>query len=146
MSSPAFEVRSANLADAQEIARLSGELGYPASERDMALRLSLLLAEAGHRILVAANRDGLLGWIGVERRISLETGEKIEIVGFVVDARARRRGVGQALLLAAEQWARSEGFDALMVRSNAARIESHPFYEKHGYLRRKTQHVYFKGL
>jgi GNAT superfamily N-acetyltransferase len=95
---------------------------------------------------VAATGDGLLGWIGVERRSTLETGEKAEIVGLVIDARARRTGVGRALAEAAEDWARRQGFDALMVRSNAARIESHPFYLKHGYQLRKTQQVYLKPL
>jgi hypothetical protein len=33
-----------------------------------------------------------------------------------------------------------------MVRSNTARIASHPFYEGLGFVRRKSQHVYFKSL
>jgi hypothetical protein len=33
-----------------------------------------------------------------------------------------------------------------MVRSNAARAESHPFYEALGYVRSKTQHVYTKTI
>jgi GNAT superfamily N-acetyltransferase len=146
LSLPAFEVRSADPADASEIARLSTQLGYPASEQEMASRLAALLAQADRHVFVADHGDGLIGWISVEQRTTLETGDKIEIVGFVVDASARRRGVGLALLQSAEQWAHTRGFAVVMVRSNAARVESHPFYEKHGYARRKTQQVYFKNL
>lgn len=144
-TTPAFILREAEIGDAAEIARLSTELGYPSDNDLMLPRLRSALDDGSRRVFVAAG-DGLLGWIGVERRSTLETGDKAEIVGLVIDARARRLGVGQALTEAAEDWARQQGFDALMVRSNAARIESHPFYLKHGYRLRKTQQVYSKPL
>lgn len=145
-TTPAFLLRQVEIGDAAEIARLGTELGYPADTNEMLTRLQAALGDESRRVFVAATGNGLLGWIGVERRSTLETGDKAEIVGLVVDAQARRLGVGQALVEAAEDWARRQGFDALMVRSNAARIESHPFYLKHGYLLRKTQQVYFKPL
>lgn len=141
-----FALRPANLEDAAEIARLSTELGYPADADGMAPRLRVVLDDPNRDVIVASTESGLLGWIGMERRLGLEGGEQAEIVGLVVDARARRAGVGAALTEAAERWARELGYRHLIVRSNAARIESHPFYEKHGYLRRKTQHVYSKPL
>lgn len=146
MTAPSFVLRGAQVADATEIARLATQLGYPASAEEMAPRLAVLLSGSEHAVFVAAQKQRLLGWIGVERRTTLETGEKAEIVGLVVDAEARRMGVGEDLLHAAEDWARRQGMGALMVRSNTARTESHPFYEKHGYARRKSQHVYFKPL
>ena len=145
-ATPVFLLREAEIGDAAEIARLGTELGYPADAGLMLPRLQAALGDGSRHVVVAATGDGLLGWIGVERRSTLETGDKAEIAGLVVDARARRLGVGQALVEAAEGWARRHGFDALMVRSNAARTESHPFYLKHGYQLRKTQQVYFKPL
>ena len=146
MTAPGFTLRPARIEDAAEIARLSTELGYPASAAGMTPRLRSVLDDPKHHVVVAAAGDGLLGWIGLERRLSLEGGERAEIVGLVVDARSRRAGVGAALTQRAERWAHELGYDQLVVRSNAARIESHPFYEKHGYVRRKTSHVYFKQL
>jgi hypothetical protein len=35
---------------------------------------------------------------------------------------------------------------SISVRSNVARLESHPFYERLGYVRTKTQHAYAKQL
>ena len=141
-----FRLRDARLEDAAEIARLSTELGYPTSADEMLPRLRDVLADPDHRVIVAAAGSALRGWIGVERRRNLEGGGQAEIIGLVVDARARRSGVGAALAAAAEQWARGLGYACLLVRSNAARVESHPFYAKHGYLRSKTQHVYSKPL
>jgi GNAT superfamily N-acetyltransferase len=145
-TTPAFILREAEIGDAAEIARLGTELGYPADNDLMLPRLQSALDDGSRRVFVAAAGGGLLGWICVERRSTLETGDKAEIVGLVIDARARRLGVGQTLTEAAEDWARQQGFDSLMVRSNAARIESHPFYLKHGYRLRKTQQVYSKPL
>ena len=38
------------------------------------------------------------------------------------------------------------GDSPIVVRSNVVRPESHPFYEKIGYERKKTQHVYARSL
>jgi GNAT superfamily N-acetyltransferase len=139
-------LRNARLDDAAEIARLSCELGYPATAQDIAARLTVLLPLSHHHAMVVQGNDGLLGWIAVERRLTLESGERIEIVGLVVSPVARRSGIGQALVADAERWALAQGFDSIVVRSNVARTESHPFYERLGYVRRKTQHAYSKPL
>ncbi|MBD8873750.1 GNAT family N-acetyltransferase [Rhodanobacter sp. DHB23] len=141
------ELREARIDDAAEIARLAGELGYPVAVDTMHARLCALLSMPQHRIVVAqGERDELLGWIAVERRLTLESGERIEIVGLVVDAAARGKGVGRALVADAEGWASAQGFGAIGVRSNVMREGSHPFYESLGYLRVKTQHMYRKAL
>lgn len=134
--------RAATPDDAAEIARLSGQLGYPVEASVMATRLRLLLPRVDHFIQVVAEGSRLLGWIAAERRLSLETGDRIEIVGLVVDRDAHRGGIGSALVAATVEWARSHGSPRLLVRSNVAREESHPFYERLGFTRIKTQHVY----
>jgi GNAT superfamily N-acetyltransferase len=139
-------LRAAGIEDAAEIARLAGELGYPVSPSDMAARLAALLPQPWQRVTVADGGAALLGWIAAERRLTLESGERVEIVGLVVGAAARRGGIGRRLVADAEEWARRQGFDAIVVRSNVARELSHPFYERLGYVRRKTQHVYLKAL
>jgi GNAT superfamily N-acetyltransferase len=54
--------------------------------------------------------------------------------------------VGRVLVAAAEAWAASRGLALMTVRSNVTRSESHPFYERLGYLKIKTQHAYRKRL
>lgn len=125
---------------------MADELGYPASAADMRDRLAVMLPQPSHRVMVAEGSGALLGWIAVERRLTLESGERIEIVGLVVSAVARQGAAGRQLVADAEQWAVSQGFDAIGVRSNVARAESHVFYERLGYVRCKTQHVYLRTL
>lgn len=138
--------RAACTEDAAEIARLAAQLGYATSVEVMRERLALLLPHADHHISVVGEGGALRGWIAAERRRTLESGERVEIVGLVVDARFRGKGVGRLLVMDAEQWARTLGFQEICVRSNVLRDGSHPFYEQLGYVRRKTQHFYAKDI
>ena len=82
-------IRSATLADAAEIARLSAQLGYPAEVAVFADRLERLLPLPTHALLVCEGADGrLAGFIGLEQRLMIESGDKAEVVGLVVDADA----------------------------------------------------------
>ena len=138
-------IRCAQTSDAAEMARLSGDLGYSMSIDEMRAALDRLLADSRHFIVVAdQGSDRLLGWMHVEHRTSLQTADRAELMGLVVDGAARRRGTGRALVDAAEQWAQSQGLATLTVRSNVTRQLSHPFYEALGYVREKTQHLYRK--
>jgi GNAT superfamily N-acetyltransferase len=142
MSAP----RRARVDDAAEIARLAGELGYPADPAAMAVRLAALMADPRQCVQVIDGEGRLAGWIAAERRLSLETGERVEITGLVVDSTGRRGGLGRALVAAAEDWAREQDIDVVIVRSNVRRQASHPFYEGLGYVRKKSQHVYVRCL
>lgn len=139
-------LRAARIDDASEIARLAGELGYQSPVDAIRARLQVLSQHPDHLIRVAEDGNALRGWIAVEHRRTLESGERIEIVGLVVDAEFRGAGVGRMLVADAEQWARSLGLASISVRSNVTRDASHPFYERLGYVRRKTQHYYIKKL
>jgi len=140
-------IRQAQVADANEIARLSGVLGYPSTEFQMERRLSILLVDPRQFVAVAPGSDGrLTGWLAAEQRLLLESGQKAEIVGLVVEPSERRTGVGAALVNAAERWAERLGLGRIVVRSNLARVESHSFYESIGYKPTKTQQAYAKEL
>lgn len=142
----AVTVRRAAAADAARIGDLSGVLGYPVDPRVMSERLIHLLARDDNAVFVAADGDRVVGWIhGAEHEL-LEVGRLCEILGLVVDTSTRRGGAGRALVGAIERWAASRGIPQVAVRSNVVRVESHPFYERLGYRRVKTQHSYRKNL
>lgn len=141
-----MHIRPARVADAVSIARLATELGYPTSHEQAASRLEVLTRRDSHFIAVAEFRSGVVGWVAAERRLLLESGERAEIVGLVVAPDSRRAGIGAALVRAAETWAIAQGVGVIGVRSNVARTAAHPFYEKLGYARTKTQHAYSKEL
>jgi N-acetylglutamate synthase-like GNAT family acetyltransferase len=139
-------VRPARLEDAAEIANLSTELGYPTSEGEMKRRMEKLLQSVAYFLAVAEQESRVIGWVAAERRLLLESGERADIVGLIVTKNARRSGTGLALVNAAEAWAIQQGMRTMAVRSSVARLESHPFYERLGYVRAKTQHAYLKQL
>jgi predicted N-acetyltransferase YhbS len=141
-----IQIRPATPGDAGDIARLTTLLGYPSTTDDITSRLDVLLQSASYFIAIAEQSSHVVGWVAAERRVLLESGERAEIVGLVVEMEARRTGVGRALVQAAEVWASTQHLDLISVRSNVARVESHPFYENLGYERRKTQHAYVKKL
>jgi GNAT superfamily N-acetyltransferase len=145
--SAAVRVRRAAVADAAEIARLSAQFGHPILVKDVRARIALLDAMPSQQLMVAEDPGiGLLGWIQVERRLILTAGERVEIIGLVVDAATRRRGVGTLLVNAVQQWTLGENLAAIVVRSNVVRDASHEFYLARGFSRVKTQHIYAKLL
>jgi GNAT superfamily N-acetyltransferase len=139
-------VRKAQLADASHMAELSGTLGYPVSADAMAARLTRVLRLETHCVFVAERNGEVVGWThGVEQEM-LELDRRCEIWGLVVAESERARGVGRRLIEEIEKWARDRGLTDMSVRSNVIRPESHPFYERIGYTRYKTQHAYRKHL
>jgi N-acetylglutamate synthase-like GNAT family acetyltransferase len=139
-------VRRAAITDAASIATLSGILGYPVDRETMQSRLEQLGRREEDVVLVAEMNGEIVGWIhGAEHHL-LEVGRIGEICGLVVAEGRRTSGAGRRLIEAVEQWAGARGIDEVYVRSNVVRTESHPFYEKVGYARIKTQHAYRKRL
>lgn len=142
-----ISIRRANEDDASEIARLCAELGYPVSPTEMRRRVFSLMDTGDHRIAVACGRQSrLMGWVAAEHRMLLESGERAEIVGLIVDVSARRKGIGKALVAEIERWAVARGVSTIVVRSNVARRDSHRFYQNLGFERAKTQHTYAKDV
>jgi GNAT superfamily N-acetyltransferase len=142
-----FIIRPAALTDTRRLTELSGSLGYPNDEAVIASRLATLLGRTEDAVLVAESADGtVIGWIHGAEHLLLEADRRCEILGLVVDPSHRGLGVGRGLVAHLEQWARGRGVEMISVRSNVIRLESHPFYERLGFTRAKTQHAYRKSL
>jgi GNAT superfamily N-acetyltransferase len=140
-------IRHAQAGDGGALASLADQLGYPMLNSDAERQLSSLAKEEGHAVFVAELGDhGIVGWIHLMPRQLLYVPRLAEIGGLVVDAEHRRKGIGRALIHAAEQWAKGQGYSRIVVRSNAVRKESHAFYPDLGYPGVKTQKVYRKEL
>lgn len=137
-------IRSAAVGDAAELARLSGQLGYPVATDILAERLGRTLVQQDQLVLVAEVDGNICGWLQAQSAEIIESGFRVEIVGLIVDEGVRRRGVGRRLVEGAENWAASLGAQAVVVRTNIVRAESHIFYSAMGYRQTKTQHVYRK--
>ena len=140
-------VRRARSTDAEKIAELSGQLGYPTSEKQMKARLKDALRDKDGACFVAeSTEDGLIGWIHVSTTPLLEVERRAEVNGLVVDETVRSQGAGALLLTAAEKWARGKRCKSMSVRSNVLRERAHGFYLRKGYEHYKTQKAFRKEL
>jgi len=140
-----INIRKARLSDATGLAKLSEVLGYPVEEKQITERLKSLSRRKDHVVFAAVSHtDSVVGWIHATEQLVLESGPSCEILGLVVDANQRGHGIGRQLVKQVEEWAIDRGLRQITVRSNIIRAESHPFYERLGYARVKTQHAYRK--
>lgn len=142
-----FSIRKAREQDCEEIARLTSQLGYPASSDAIRVRLHRLLASSSDVVLVAeSSSGGLVGWIHGVLAQFLESDYRVEIGGLVVEEQSQRKGVGRGLVGRVEDWAREQGVMQASVRCRTTRAGAHLFYESLGYKQTKTQIVFRKSL
>lgn len=142
-----MHIRAAKPEDGPALAPLSAQLGYADPAEAIAGRLRGILRRWDHAVFVAEDESGrLLGWIHVFIRPLLILGPHAEVGGLVVDEACRGEGIGQALLKAAESWARSRRLEQIFIRSRESRVEAHAFYESQGYARLKISHTFIKSL
>ena len=149
MDRTGVRIRKARRSDAERIAQLSGELGYPATAGQIATRLRQLKPASKHAVFVAECSDGtvgLVGWLHVSVSHLLESDIRAEVNGLIVAEGQRSAGAGAKLLEAAEEWARRHGCQGMNVRSNVLRERAHGFYERNGYEHYKTQKAFRKAL
>lgn len=136
-------IRQARAEDASALAHMSDMLGYPCDVAGMAKRLARLDAMPGHRVLVAVDTSDMpQGWIHAFESAQLTSPPFVEIAGLVIDERSRGDGLGRLLVEDVAAWAGRRGIDRLRVHSRTCRDGAHRFYERLGFTRVKTQHVF----
>lgn len=127
-------VRDAAPGDAEAMARLCTQLGYPSQAPLMPARLARLSADPNARAFVIADDTDVIGLVTIHLRDTLNHEAPIaQLTLLVVDENARARGSGRALVRVAEQWARSRGAKRITVTTALDRDGAHAFYEKVGY-------------
>jgi GNAT superfamily N-acetyltransferase len=138
--------RPARAEDAQALAGLAEELGYPTPVGDLAARLASLTARSDDLVLVAEVDGEVLGWVHARETLSLASAPCALVTGLVVTTRARRMGLGRTLLEHVEGWARARGLGAVRLRSRVQRHDAHAFYLRLGYVETKRQIQFRKPL
>jgi len=145
MSDTRVSVRPASAADAESLAGLCGELGYPSTSGQVRDRLRLL-DDPERTLLVAEAGGGLAGFIDVHVQRVVEADPYAEVGGLVVMAGHRGEGLGAALLAAGAEWGRERGLSVMWIRADLARERVHDFYPAVGCRRVKDQRVYEYAL
>lgn len=131
--SAATTLRSATTADAEAIAALFTDEGYPAGPSDIAERLTRFTPPDG-AVIVAEHEGAILGFIAVHAMPRFEHGDSIvHILALVVDAGARERGVGRALIGEAERLGVERGAAFVELTAGHHRPDARHLYESLGY-------------
>lgn len=132
--------------DLDSAAPLCGQLGYPATAKELVARLDNL-EESDDNLLLMAEMDGeALGVIhACLLRMFIEPPQAI-VLSLIVAEAARGKNVGAKLLRAAEDWARTKGVHTVMVGSNVVRERAHRFYHANGYAEQKRWSVLKKPI
>lgn len=144
--SPSIAIRLAKPKDADSIAALATQLGYPSTREEVERRLKSIRRDADHLTVVATRGERVVAWLHAFICRLLESNPFVEIGGLVVEETCRGRGLGRLLMERAEDWARRKRCRAVYLRSNVIRKDAHAFYSRLGYEQIKTQHAFRKIL
>jgi ribosomal protein S18 acetylase RimI-like enzyme len=140
---PALSIREATPRDAEAVSALLGQLGFPTGAADIRRRLPRL-RKVGEPPLVAVEA-GVIGCLAWHVTPVLHRPAPVGRVTMMVVAKeARRRGVGAALLEAAEARLAAAGCGLVEVTSNIELGGAHAFYRARGYER--TSYRFAKAL
>jgi GNAT superfamily N-acetyltransferase len=142
-----IRIRPARREDSASLAKLSGQLGYPATTEIISSRLEAAAQDSSSIVLVAELPSGeIAGFSQFVHQRLIEADPRAEVAALVVDESLRGHGVGRLLLADGEQWARERGCNFANLRSNVIRAAAHSFYERLGYSHYKTQKAFRKDL
>lgn len=144
MTHESFTLRPATPADHPRLAsldaRLVGEATCPGATPADFIRFqagftAAALAEPrGHTVLAVDPADALLGYIHLVPQTDDVLGHEVGYVSIVAVAEAAAgKGIGRALMAAAEDWAKALGYPALLLDVFASNRSARAFYDALGY-------------
>ena len=129
-------IRHAEIRDAERVAQLMTELGYPTTMEAMRDRLGAIVADPNYATFVADTGASVVGVAGATLGKYYENdGVYCQLLVLAVSSTARGQGTGTRLVGAVEGWADSQGARAIVVNSALHRGDAHRFYERRQYAR-----------
>ncbi|MGC8423454.1 GNAT family N-acetyltransferase [Mixta calida] len=130
-----MNIRPAQPEDRFALISLLNELGYGNTDSFMDRRLCQLTDHPDEVLLVAEDRQTVLGFLSLHfiPQLALE-GDFARISYFCIAEGERSKGLGQHLLQYAEQLARERGCDRLEVHCHEKRIKANQFYARENYI------------
>lgn len=128
------DLRSALAGDADDVAQLLSDLGYPCDLAEAAERIAQI-AGNDRQALVVARRDGAVcGLVALDFMYYLPLGTTTcRVTALVVSPTAQGTGLGRTLLKEADRRARAGGAARIELTSGSQRTEAHAFYRACGY-------------
>ena len=116
---------------------LENDLGYNCELDKLNNRINEMLKRGNYQIFVACDGDKVVGYIGCVSYLAFELeNEGIKIIALAVSKEYRRKGIGTELLKTAEQWAKENNIEVILLNSGLPREDAHAFYESQGYFKK----------
>ena len=129
----AITLRPATSGDAERLAQLLTEEGYPAGSSDLAQRIERFSTPESH-VTVAVASGEVVGFVACHLIPRFEHSDQVvRIIAIVVDPGVRGRGVGQLLIGDAERIAHEAGAPFVEITAGHHRPEARQLYESLGY-------------
>jgi len=126
-------LRDARESDAERLATMLTDEGYPAGATDLAARIERF-SVPGSRVVVAEAGGDVAGFIAFHVIPRFETDDRfVRIVTLVVDPGFRERGVGRLLMTEVERVGGEAGAVYLEITAGHHRPEARQLYESLGY-------------
>ena len=126
-------LRPATPGDAERIAALFTDEGYPSGPSDIVERLARFDSEYS-RVIVADDGGQVVGFVAVHALPRFEHSDRIvRIMALVVDPGERGRGIGRLLMEEAERLGREVDAAFAEVTAGHPRPDAHRLYEELGY-------------
>ncbi len=133
-------IRAFRDADFEALYRLDQRC-YPPGIAYSRFALHAFLTERGAQAFVAEEESALVGFV-LARQMSAGRGH---IVTLDVEEAQRRRGVGTALLAAAESWLAAQGVTRVRLETAVDNQPAVAFWQKAGYRLRRVVRGYYLG-
>lgn len=140
-----IHIREASADDAEALAELATQWGYPSQPEEISQRLRCM-GSGRSQVFVAVVCASVVGWVHVSLYPTLATDNAAQILGLVVHEEWRGQGIGRALIQAAEAWALESDCRMIYVRTRITRHDAHAFYRQLGYQQVKTSLTFTKPL
>ena len=130
---PDIAYRPAREPDAERIAALLTDEGFPAGTSDIVSRLERF-GPPGGAVIVAVSGDDILGFVALQVVPRFEHADRfVRILALVVDPGVRGRGLGRGLVGEAERIGREHGASFAEITAGHHRPDARRLYEALGY-------------
>ncbi len=116
---------------------LENDLGYSCDVGNLFERIEEMIKRGNYQIFVACDSNNVVGFIGCVSYLAFELeNEGMKIIALAVSKEYRRKGIGTQLMKTAEQWAKDNNIEVILLNSGLPRENAHAFYESQGYFKK----------
>ena len=130
-----MNLRSASYKDIDQLLTLLNELGYPSDKDTITESLTRYKRSDEYEVLVAEHEGRVLGCISLHvMKLFHTAGNAGRITSLVISSESRGKGIGKALVNAADRYFKSMDCVKTEVTSGDHRKEAHQFYQSEGFV------------